>query len=89
LIVVRGWDDYRLRANRGSGAPLGKRDRGKCGDSDRAAIVERLSRIAGAADVDHRRAALDKFLTAIAGLPILDKRSPDEIIGFGPDGLPE
>jgi antitoxin VapB len=53
------------------------------------AIGERLSRIAAPADVNHRRAALDKFLTAVAGLPVLDNRSPDEIIGYGPDGLPE
>ncbi|MEA2790631.1 MAG: hypothetical protein QOG73_3037 [Acetobacteraceae bacterium] len=53
------------------------------------AIAERLSRFAAPADVDHRRAALDKFLTAIAGLPVVDGRSPDEIIGYGPDGLLE
>jgi antitoxin VapB len=53
------------------------------------AIAERLSRIAEPGDVDHRRAALDKFLAAVAGLPVLDNRSPDEIIGYGPDGLPE
>jgi antitoxin VapB len=53
------------------------------------AIAERLSRIVASGDVDHRRAALDKFLAAVAGLPVLDNRSPDEIIGYGPDGVPE
>jgi antitoxin VapB len=53
------------------------------------AIAERLSRIVVPRDVDHRRAALDKFLAAVAGLPVLDSRSPDEIIRYGPDGLPK
>jgi antitoxin VapB len=53
------------------------------------AIAERLSRIAVPQDVDHRRAALDKFLAAVAGLPVLDNRTPDEIVGYGPVGLPE
>jgi hypothetical protein len=51
------------------------------------AIAERLSRIAAPPDVDHRRATLDKFLAAVAGLPALDSRSPDEIIGYGPNIL--
>ena len=53
------------------------------------AITERLSRIAAPADVDRRQAALDKFLSAVAALPVLDHRTPDAIIGYGPDGLPD
>ena len=54
----------------------------------RRALEERLSRIGGAA----RRAAL---LEDLAGsrrrwskMPVLDSRSPDEIIGYDENGLP-
>jgi len=33
-------------------------------------------------------AAIDALFDRLAQLPVLDRRSPDEIIGYGPDGLP-
>jgi antitoxin VapB len=51
------------------------------------AIEERLSRVAVAAQSD-RRAAMQRFFDRISQLPVLDSRSADEIIGYGPDGLP-
>jgi antitoxin VapB len=51
------------------------------------AIEERLSRVAPAAQSD-RRAAMQRFFDRISQLPVLDSRSADEIIGYGPDGLP-
>jgi antitoxin VapB len=50
-------------------------------------IEERLSRVAPAAQSD-RRAAMQRFFDRISQLPVLDSRSADEIIGYGPDGLP-
>jgi antitoxin VapB len=51
------------------------------------AVEERLSRLAvpGAKD---RRSALQEFFDLAARMPVKDARSIDEIIGYGPDGLP-
>lgn len=50
------------------------------------AIEERLSRVSSpAAD---RRAALTSFFERTAGLPVLDSRSADEILGYDRFGLP-
>jgi antitoxin VapB len=51
------------------------------------AIQERLAR------TQRRRAAgeevaIEALFDRLAQLPVLDRRSPDEIIGYGPDGLP-
>jgi antitoxin VapB len=51
------------------------------------AIEERLSRVAASADVD-RRAALRKFFDQVSAMPVRDARPEDDIIGYGPDGLP-
>lgn len=51
------------------------------------AIEERLSRVAPAAPSD-RGAAIQRFFDCISQLPVLDTRSADEILGYGPDGLP-
>ena len=51
------------------------------------AVEERLSRIAAAALVD-RRAALQEFFDRVSRMPVKDARPADEIVGFGPDGLP-
>jgi antitoxin VapB len=51
------------------------------------AIEERLSRVAAAAQSDCR-AAMQRFFDHISQLPVLDSRSADEIIGYGPEGLP-
>ena len=51
------------------------------------AIEERLSRLAVRGTED-RRAALQAFFDMAARVPAEDERSIDEIIGYGPDGLP-
>ena len=51
------------------------------------AIEERLSRIAPAPQSD-RRAAMQKFFDRVSQMPVVDTRSADEILGYGPDGLP-
>lgn len=51
------------------------------------AIEERLSRIAPAA-VPDRQVALRTFLDRLASMQVRDERQPDEVIGYGPDGLP-
>jgi hypothetical protein len=50
------------------------------------AIEERLARTPRrhAAEQD---AAIEALFDRLAQLPVLDRRSPDEIIGYGPDGL--
>jgi antitoxin VapB len=51
------------------------------------AIEERLARVTRQAyfpkDVE-----LDSLFEKLAQMPVLDARSPDEIVGYGPDGLP-
>lgn len=37
---------------------------------------------------DRRLAALREFQESIAALPVLDPRSPDEILGYDENGLP-
>ncbi|HJU15883.1 MAG TPA: type II toxin-antitoxin system VapB family antitoxin [Stellaceae bacterium] len=51
------------------------------------AIEERLARTPRrhAAEQD---AAIEALFDRLTQLPVLDRRSPDEIIGYGPDGLP-
>lgn len=51
------------------------------------AIEERLSRVAATADVDHQ-AVMRRFFDRVSSMPVKDGRSIDEIIGYGPDGLP-
>lgn len=51
------------------------------------AIEERLSRIATPAEGD-RVAALCRFFDRVSQLPVKDARPIDDIIGYGPDGLP-
>jgi antitoxin VapB len=53
----------------------------------RRAIEERLSRVAAPSPAG-RRAAMDSFFERASRLPVLDSRSADEIVGYGPDGLP-
>ena len=52
------------------------------------AIEERLSRVAGETAQMNRRAAMQRFFDRVSQMPVLDSRSVDEIIGYGPDGLP-
>ena len=46
------------------------------------AVQERLARVAPASATVDRRAALEAFLARAASLPVLDNRSPDEIVGY-------
>lgn len=50
-------------------------------------LEERMSRLAGDVSKD-RRAALLKFFERASGAPIKDARPIDEVVGYGPDGLP-
>ena len=51
------------------------------------AVEERLSRVASIASRGHE-AALRRFFDRVSALPVRDERSLDDIIGYGPDGLP-
>ncbi len=53
------------------------------------AFQDRLSRISPAAAAPDRSAAQRAFLERVASLRVRDGRQPDEIIGYGPDGLPD
>jgi antitoxin VapB len=52
------------------------------------AARERLERLRGAVPREQRAAALMRIAERSARLPVLDPRSADEILGYGPDGLP-
>ena len=51
------------------------------------ALEERLAR-APRRRSPGEEAAIDALFERLARLPILDRRCPDEIIDYGPDGLP-
>jgi len=51
------------------------------------AIEERLARIPHRLPVD-RQVEIDALFDRLASMPAIDMRPPDEIIGYGPDGLP-
>lgn len=51
------------------------------------AIEERLSRVALPVGTD-KNAVLTSFFDKISHLPVRDGRPIDEILGYGPDGLP-
>jgi hypothetical protein len=51
------------------------------------AVEERLSRVVAVPAPD-RRAAIQKFFDRVSRMPVRDARPIDEIIGYGPDGLP-
>jgi hypothetical protein len=54
------------------------------------AIEKRLSRVAATptSSLETRRKTLHEFFDLAARWPVQDTRSIDEIIGYGPDGLP-
>jgi antitoxin VapB len=52
------------------------------------AVRERLERIRGMAPADARERELTRIALEAAALPVLDDRSPDEILGYDEDGLP-
>ena len=51
------------------------------------AIEERLARIPRPLSAD-RQVEIDILFDRLASMPVLDARTPEEIIGYGPDGLP-
>jgi antitoxin VapB len=51
------------------------------------AIEERLARVPRPLSTD-RQIEIDILFDRLASMPVLDTRTPDEIIGYGPDGLP-
>lgn len=60
-------------------------------DADTAverAVQERLSGLIPTVRPD-RHAALGRFLAHVAGAAARDDRPADEIVGYGPDGLPD
>jgi hypothetical protein len=52
------------------------------------AIEERLARTPRRGAIG-QHAAIESLFDQLAQLPVLDRRFPDEIIGYGPDGLPD
>ena len=52
------------------------------------AARERLERLRGAAPAERRREELTRIARRSAGRRVLDPRSSEEILGYGPDGLP-
>lgn len=53
------------------------------------ALRERLRIVRGTPPTPElRRQAIERIQREVARLPILDDRSPDEILGYGEDGLP-
>jgi len=52
------------------------------------AVRERLERLRGAVPRERRRQELTQIAERSAARRVLDRRSPDEILGYGPDGLP-
>jgi antitoxin VapB len=52
------------------------------------AVRERLERVRGVAPAEVRKQQLTRIALRAAALPVLDRRSPDEILGYDDDGLP-
>jgi antitoxin VapB len=52
------------------------------------AVHERLERLRGAVPRDRRRLELTRIAQRSADRPVNDARDADEILGYGPDGLP-
>ncbi|HVP03966.1 MAG TPA: type II toxin-antitoxin system VapB family antitoxin [Solirubrobacteraceae bacterium] len=54
----------------------------------RAAVRERLDRLGAARGADRRFEDIMEISRRAATLPVLDSRTPDEIIGYDEHGLP-
>jgi len=56
----------------------------------RIALEERLARARRRreAEIERKRAAIDAIAEHCSSLPVLDDRSPEEIIGYDEHGLP-
>ena len=54
----------------------------------RRALEERLDRLRAKARADVRGVELSQLIDRGRRRPVLDPRSPEEILGYGPDGVP-
>lgn len=52
------------------------------------AIAERLERVRGRRPVRDLAAELDAIAERSGALPLVDRRSPEQILGYDADGLP-
>lgn len=52
------------------------------------ALEERLRRVRGTTSSPSLRSELARIRKRCASLPVLDDRSPDDIVGYSDDGLP-
>jgi antitoxin VapB len=52
------------------------------------AVRERLERLRGAAPRDQRQRVLTRIAERSAARPLRDLRTAEEILGYGPEGLP-
>ena len=54
-----------------------------------AALRERLAGVRRAADRTQMIASVERLQEMVKALPVLDSRSPDEILGYDEYGLPQ
>lgn len=54
----------------------------------RIAVQERLERVRGASPRERRRGELSRIADHSAARAVRDDRSAEDILGYGPDGLP-
>ena len=52
------------------------------------ALRERLERLHGAVPRERRRASLARLTDLSSARPVRDDRTAEQILGYGPDGLP-
>ncbi|TSD84551.1 PSK operon transcription factor [Mycobacterium sp. KBS0706] len=57
-------------------------------EATRRALEDRLRRVVGARKAPLLLEEMAAIRKRMAALPILDRRSPDEILGYDQDGLP-
>jgi antitoxin VapB len=57
-------------------------------EATRRALQDRLRRVVGAKKAPLLLEEMAAIRKRVAALPILDRRSPDEILGYDEDGLP-
>jgi antitoxin VapB len=57
-------------------------------DAIRTALQERLQRLVGRHSAPTKRDKLYEILTRVDALPVLDRRSEDEILGYDENGIP-
>lgn len=57
-------------------------------EATRRALEDRLRRVVGARRAPMLLEDLAAIRKRVAALPVLDRRSPDEILGYDEDGLP-